>query len=130
VALVLLIVFVGMPILELAVLLQVGGAIGVLNTVALLVLMGAVGSWLVKREGLGVLRRVQRAVGEGRAPGNELLDGFFVLLGGALMIAPGFVSDVLGISLMLPPVRAVLRPVVRRRIAGRRRGDAGFLDLP
>src|SRR4051794_8278735 len=127
-----------MPIVELAVIIRVGAALGVLNTIGLLLLMGALGSWLVKREGIGVLRRVQRAVEEGRVPAAELVDGLLVLVGGALMIAPGFISDVLGLSLMLPPVRAVVRRMLRRRLGlaasnrvGGRRGDGpDIIELP
>jgi UPF0716 protein FxsA len=114
---VLFLLFVVMPIVELAVIIKVGAVLGVLNTIALLLLMGALGSWLVKREGIGVLRRVQRAIDEGRVPTAELVDGLLILIGGALLIAPGFISDVLGLSLMLPPVRAVLRSVLRRRLS-------------
>lgn len=140
---VLLLVFVVLPIVELAVIIKVGAAIGVLNTIGLLLLMGAAGSWLVKHEGLGVLRRVQLAMNEGRVPAAELVDGFLILLGGALMIAPGFLTDVVGLSLMLPPVRVVVRRVFRSRIEARiedqrgggRRGPSdphggGFIELP
>jgi UPF0716 protein FxsA len=136
VLLVLFAVFVVMPIVELAVIIKVGAAIGVLNTIGLLLLMGALGSWLVRREGIGVLRRVQRAVAEGRVPAAELVDGLLILIGGALMIAPGFISDAIGISLMLRPVRAVLRAGVRRRLgiaAFNRRPDGGgpgVIELP
>jgi UPF0716 protein FxsA len=111
------VVFFVVPLVELFVLLQVGQAIGVLNTIGLLVLMSILGGWLMKREGLGVVRRVQAAVNAGRVPGTELVDGFLILLGGALMLTPGFLSDVLGILLLVPPVRAVVRRVAARRLA-------------
>jgi UPF0716 protein FxsA len=114
----LVVLFVAMPLLELAVIIQVGHAIGALNTIGLLLAVGVAGGWLVKREGVGVARRLQRTVAAGRVPTTELLDGFLVLLAGALLLAPGFVSDVFAIALLLPPVRAVLRLVVVRRFAG------------
>jgi UPF0716 protein FxsA len=127
----LVLVFLVMPLIELAVIIKIGAAIGVLDTVGLLVLSSIVGGWLMKREGLGVLRRMQAAVNAGRVPGKELADGALILLGGALMVAPGFVTDILGMLLLLPPVRAVVRAVVRRRIAARvlgpGRGD--IIDL-
>lgn len=119
VAAVLALLFFVVPVLELAVIIQVGAAIGVLNTIALLILSGVLGGWLMKREGLGVVRRIQRATAEGRVPGSELVDAFLILLGGALMLAPGFLTDLLGLSLMLPPVRAVVRRVLRRRFEAR-----------
>ena len=106
------VVFVVVPIVELAVILQVGHAIGALETVALLIAVSVAGSWLVKREGVGVLRRISAAVQGGRVPGRELADGALIILAGALLITPGFLSDVLGILLLLPPVRAVVRPVL------------------
>jgi UPF0716 protein FxsA len=112
-------VFIVVPFVELFVILQVGHAIGVLNTVGLLVLVSIVGAWLVKREGLGVLRRAQLQMQRGAVPGNELVDGVLVLLAGALLLTPGFVSDVLGILLLLPPVRFALRSYARRRLVAR-----------
>ncbi len=115
----LVVLFLVVPIAELAVILQVGHAIGVFNTLALLILVSVVGAWLAKREGLGVLRRMQRAVQAGRVPGTELIDGFLILLAGALMITPGFLTDIVAILLLLPPVRAVVRRELRRRFARR-----------
>lgn len=117
------------PIVELAVIIQIGSAIGVLNTIGLLILSGVLGAWLMKREGLGVLRRVQATVAAGRVPGVELVDGFLILFGGALMLTPGFVTDILGMSLLLPPVRAVVRGVLRRRFTARVVGGSGIIDV-
>ncbi|MGD9797651.1 MAG: FxsA family protein [Acidimicrobiia bacterium] len=124
--------FVVVPIVELAVLIRVGSEIGVLNTLGLLLLMSVVGSWLVRREGLGVVRRVQASLAAGRVPGTELVDGFLILFAGALLLTPGFVSDVFGISLLLPPVRAGVRRLLARRFQARiLPGPAGgFIDLP
>lgn len=116
---ILVVLFIGIPFAEIYVLLQVGHAIGVLNTLALLVLVSIVGAWLAKREGLGVLRRMQRALNEGRVPGTELVDGFLILLAAALMLTPGFLTDIVAVFLLLPPVRAVVRRELRRRFARR-----------
>jgi UPF0716 protein FxsA len=117
------------PILELAVILFVGHEIGVLPTIALLVLSGVVGGWLARREGIGAWRRFQKALNEIRVPTTEIIDGAMVLLAGALMLAPGFLTDILGILLLLPPTRAVLRRLVvaevTRRAAKRMGGDPG-----
>lgn len=109
-----------MPFLELYVILQVGHAIGVLNTIGLLLAISALGAWLVKREGFGVLRRVQERVAVGAVPGRELVDGVLIVFAGALLITPGFLTDVVGVLLLLPPVRAVLRGMTIRSL--RRRG--------
>ena len=140
--LVLFLVFVVTPIVELAVIVQVAGSTGVMNTIGLLVLVSLVGAWLVRREGLGILRRAQAELAEGRMPGRELVDGLLVLLAGALMLTPGFVTDAVGLALLLPPVRAVLRMVATRRLSrsvdtgrtrwtfGMRSGDGGFTTGP
>ena len=116
---VLVVLFIGVPFAEIYVLLQVGHAIGVVNTLGLLILISVAGAWLAKREGLGVLRRMQRSIDSGRVPGAELVDGFLILLAGALMLSPGFLTDVVAILLLLPPVRAVVRRELRRRVARR-----------
>jgi UPF0716 protein FxsA len=126
---VLALIFLVVPIVELVVIIKIGAAIGVLSTIGLLVLSSVVGGWLMKREGLGVIRRVQASVAAGRVPGSELLDGFFILFGGALMMAPGFLTDILGMALLLPPVRALVRRLVRRRIAARVAGTSGIIDV-
>ncbi|HVF76163.1 MAG TPA: FxsA family protein [Acidimicrobiales bacterium] len=106
---VLALLFLVVPFAELFVLLKVGQLIGALETVALLVVVSVVGAWLVKREGLGVLRRAQQRVQQGSVPGRELVDGVLILFAGALLLTPGFLTDILGILLLLPPVRAALR---------------------
>ena len=116
---VLALLFLVVPLLELFVIIQVGQAIGALNTVGILLLDSIIGGWLMKREGIAALRRFQNKLSTGQLPENELVDGFLSLFGGALMLTPGFLSDLLGIALLLPPVRAVLRPLIKRQV-GRR----------
>jgi UPF0716 protein FxsA len=121
----LVLAFLVVPLVELFVLIQVGGAIGALNTVGLLFLVSVVGGWLMKQQGLGVVRRVQASLAAGRVPGAEVVDGFLIVLGGALMLTPGFFTDALGLALLLPPVRTAVRAVVRRRLVARVTGGAG-----
>jgi len=113
---ILFLVFVVTPIVELAVIVQVAGSTGVLNTIVLLVLVSVVGAWLVRREGLGILRRAQREAAAGRIPGREMIDGLLVLGAGALMLTPGFVTDAVGLALLFPPTRALVRAVATRRL--------------
>jgi UPF0716 protein FxsA len=129
--LILALLFLVIPIVELYVIIQVAHAIGIFDTLGLLVLDGLLGGWLMKREGMGVLRRLQSKLATGELPSTELVDGFLILFGGALMLAPGFLTDILGIMLLLPPVRAVVRRVLARRFKSTliSRGTASFGDV-
>jgi UPF0716 protein FxsA len=115
----LVILFIAVPFAELYVLIQVGHAIGVLDTLGLLLLVSIVGAWLAKREGISVIRRMQAALNAGRVPGTELVDGFLILLAAALMLTPGFLTDIVAIFLLLPPVRALVRRKLRQSFARR-----------
>ncbi|HJR25895.1 MAG TPA: FxsA family protein [Acidimicrobiales bacterium] len=114
--LVLALLFLVVPIAELYVIVQVAGGIGVPETILLLIAVSAFGAWLAKREGLGVLRRLQATVAAGRVPSREIVDGALILFAGALLITPGFLSDCLGIVLLFPPTRALLRSSLLRKI--------------
>lgn len=120
-ALLLVIVFLVAPLVELAVIIQVADSIGALNTIGLIILVSIAGAWLAKYAGLGVLRRIRAALARGEMPSTEVADGGLVLLAGALMIAPGFVSDGLAILLLLPPTRALVRAPLMRYVARRSR---------
>jgi UPF0716 protein FxsA len=110
----LILLFVVAPLVELAVIVQVATSLGVLNTIGLLVLVSILGAWLAKREGLAVLERIQLTLDRGELPNKEVADGGLILLAGALMIAPGFISDCLALVLLFPPTRAIVRgPLVR-----------------
>ncbi len=117
--LLLVLVFIVVPIAELFVIIQVGELIGVWPTLLLLLLDAIVGSWLLKREGRAAWRRFNQALAERRLPGKEVADGFLVILGGALLIAPGFLTDILGVLLLIPVTRAVFRRILRRWTMGR-----------
>ena len=116
---VLLLLFVIVPLAEIYVLVQVGQEIGALDTIGLLILVSVIGAWLVKRTGMGVLRRLQDQLAAGRPPTNELVDGFLLLFAGVLFLVPGFLTDVLAILLLLPPSRIVVRRMLKRRFADR-----------
>ncbi len=119
-----LLLFVGVPLLELYVILQVGQAIGALWTIALLVLSSLIGTALLRSQGRSTWRRFRAALTSGRPPARETIDGALVIVGGALMLAPGFVTDALGALLLLPPTRAVARRGIVRH--ARSRLFAGF----
>ena len=102
-------------VVEISVIIQVGQWIGFLNTVGLLLLVSLLGAWLVKRQGLGVMARIREQRSAGRIP-TEAFDGALILVAGVLLVIPGFVTDALGLLLLLPPVRAVVRRFVSRRV--------------
>jgi UPF0716 protein FxsA len=113
---ILIVLFVVVPIVEIAVIIQVGSTIGVLPTIALLIGISVLGAWLAKHEGFIVLARTRQQLEAGRIPSNELIDGVLVLTGGILLLTPGFVTDIFGIVLLFPPTRAGIRAFVRRRL--------------
>jgi UPF0716 protein FxsA len=112
----LIFLFIVVPFIELFVIIEVGRAVGAPATIGLLIAISVVGGWLVKREGLGALRRAQARMRMGEVPGSELIDGLLILFAGALLLTPGFLTDLLGISLLVPPVRSGLRRVARRSL--------------
>lgn len=117
--LLLVLLFIVVPIAELYVIIQVGGLIGVWPTLLLLLLDAIVGSWLLKHEGRAAWRRFNEALAERRLPAKEVADGFLVILGGALLIAPGFITDIFGLLFLIPPTRALARKVLYRVTVGR-----------
>jgi UPF0716 protein FxsA len=125
----LVLLFIAVPIVEIYVIIQVGEAIGALWTIALLVADSILGSVLMRTQGRAAWRRFNETVAGGRIPAREVLDGVLVIFGGALLLTPGFVTDIFGLALLLPPTRAVIRRLLVRRFAGRfvvaRPGSAG-----
>ena len=116
---VLFVAFVVVPLVEIYVLIQVGQVIGPWWTILLLVLDSLLGSWLIKREGGRAWQALRTALQTGRMPARELADGALILVGGTLMLSPGFVTDALGILLILPFTRPVARRLLTRVVAQR-----------
>jgi len=112
-AVVLFALFLLVPIVELTVIITVGARIGVVETLGLMILMSALGAFLAKRQGLRTLRVIRDRLDHGQVPGKELLDGLLILIAAALMLTPGFVTDAAALLLLLPPVRAGIRRVLR-----------------
>ena len=115
----LLVLFVAVPIIELAAILQVGDWIGFWPTIGLLIADSILGSLLMRSQGRTAWRRFNETIAAGRPPAREVLDGVLIIFGGALLLTPGFVTDIAGILLLLPPTRAVLRRLLVRRFAAR-----------
>jgi UPF0716 protein FxsA len=117
--LVLLALFVLVPLVEIYVIIQVGQAIGAWWTILLLVLDSIFGTWLVRREGSRAWEALSVALSSGRMPARELADGALILIGGTLMLAPGFVTDAFGILMILPVTRPLFRRVLTGVVANR-----------
>ena len=98
-----------LPLIELYFIVQVGQELGLIPTVVLLIVISAIGSALVKREGLRVFRRFKEQIAAGNMPTNEMVDGVCLLIAGVLLVVPGFVTDAVGLLLLLPPFRLLLR---------------------
>jgi len=113
---ILLAVFIAVPLLEIAVFIEVGGRIGLWPTLALVVATALAGTWLLRLQGLSTLRRARAAVGRGELPLGEVFDGACLLVAGVLLLTPGFVTDTMGLLLFLPPVRAALRRLIGRHM--------------
>jgi UPF0716 protein FxsA len=117
--LLLLLVFIVVPIAELYVIIQVGQAIGALPTIAILLADSIIGSMLLRAQGMRAWRRFNEAMAAGRLPAREVFDGALVIFGGAFLITPGFLTDVIGLLLLIPPTRAVVRALITRVFARR-----------
>jgi UPF0716 protein FxsA len=115
----LVILFIVVPIAELYVIIQVGEAIGVWPTLALLLADALLGSFLLKHQGRGAWRRFNEALAQRRFPGKEVADGLLIVVGGTLLLAPGFLTDIVGVFLLIPPTRAIARSLLRRFTIGR-----------
>jgi UPF0716 protein FxsA len=117
----LVLIFILVPIAELYVIIKVGGVIGVLPTLALLLADAVLGSMLLRHQGRAAWIRFNRALAEGRLPHKEVFDGVLVIIGGTLLLTPGFLTDILGLIFLIPPTRALVRAMsarwVKRRMA-------------
>jgi len=114
----LLLLFVVMPVMEMWLLIEVGGQIGALATIALVLLTAMVGLALLRKQGFATLMKANRKMAEGQLPAEEMAEGIFLAIGGALLLTPGFVTDSIGFACLLPGVRHLLiGGVVKRMMA-------------
>ena len=119
----LLLLLLCVPLLELYVIIQVAGGMGTGQTILLLILVSVVGAWMVRRSGLGVLNQIRNRLNRGELPAAELVDGLLILLAGALMLTPGFITDAVGLLLLFFPTRVLLRSLLMRHFAKKIRVD-------
>jgi UPF0716 protein FxsA len=115
----LVLLFIVVPIAELYVIIQVGQWIGIWPTLALLLADALLGSFLLKHQGRSAWRRFNEALAQRRFPGKEVVDGVLIVIGGTLLLTPGFLTDIAGLFLLIPPTRALARRVLRRFTVGR-----------
>ncbi|MEE2764728.1 FxsA family protein [Marinobacter sp.] len=119
-----LFLFIVMPIAEMAVLIKVGGLIGVLNTVGLVLLTAVIGAWLLRQQGLATLLRANQRLNSGELPAKEVAEGLILAVGGALLLTPGFITDTVGFLCLLPGTRHWLAAQALKRmvVSGQSRG--------
>ena len=115
----LLAAFIGVPIVEIAVFIEVGGVLGLWPTLGLVVLTAVLGTWQLRAQGLATLMRAREQVERGALPTRELFDGACLLVAGALLLTPGFVTDAAGFLLFFPPVRDLLLGLLARHVQTR-----------
>jgi len=128
--LLLVILFIVVPIAELAVLFQVGQAIGVWWTILLLIADAILGSWLLRTQSRAAWRRFNEALAGGRVPHREVVDGVLVIFGGVLLLTPGFITDIFGVLFLFPPTRVLLRGLLVRRGALKLMGSMPMTATP
>ncbi|OUS14487.1 hypothetical protein A9Q97_03750 [Rhodospirillales bacterium 47_12_T64] len=112
-----LFLFIGIPLLEIVVLIEVGDQIGLWSTLGLIILTAVIGTWMLRYQGLATIANAQKQLNQGAVPAKEIFDGICLLAAGALLLTPGFVTDSIGFSLLIPPVRELLRNTLGKKIA-------------
>lgn len=118
--------FVGMPILEIFVLIQVGSSIGALATIAIVVFTAILGTWLLRAQGLSTLGKARSRLAGGEIPAFQLLEGLALGVGGALLLTPGFITDAFGFACLFPPTRHLLVNSLSKRFSVTQFSSGGF----
>ncbi|MCD4654620.1 FxsA family protein [bacterium] len=123
----LIILFIGVPLLELLVLLKIGEVFGLGITILLVLTTGIAGAFLAKVQGIAAWNRIQTELAQGRMPGDQLIDGLMVFAGGITLLTPGLLTDVLGLCLLIPVTRGVIKKYVHQAIL--RKIDQGTIII-
>ena len=123
----LFLIFAVVPVIELALLIKIGSIIGTLNTITIVILTAIIGAYMVKLEGLGVMYRIQKNMQEGIFPGEELINGMMILIAGALLLTPGFFTDIIGFLMVFPFSRNHIKKIARRYIE--KKMSSGEIDI-
>ncbi len=115
----LFLIFAVIPMVELALLIKVGSIIGTMNTIIIVILTAVIGAYMVRMEGLGVWFRIQKSLMEGIFPAEELIDGIMILIAGAVLLTPGFVTDILGFLMVFPLSRGFIKNILKKYFENR-----------
>ena len=110
----LFLLFTIIPLIELALLIKIGAYIGVLMTISVVVITGILGAALARYEGFSVLNQIRSTLASGDIPADELIEGLLILVGGALLLTPGFLTDILGFVLIIPTTRRIFREYLKK----------------
>jgi UPF0716 protein FxsA len=128
---VLLLIFILVPAIEVGLFIFAGQYIGIPATIAIIFLTGIIGAYLAKREGTETIKRVRMQLESGQMPGDAVLDGACILVGGALLLAPGFLTDIIGFSLLFPPFRKVAKIWLKAKLYNKiKSGQFYFIRRP
>ncbi|MCD4780998.1 MAG: membrane protein FxsA [Candidatus Omnitrophica bacterium] len=112
----LVLLFTVVPAIELVLLIKVGSYIGAINTLLIIVFTGVLGAYLARMQGFIVLQKIQKNINKGVMPSEELMDGVMILIGGIVLLTPGFITDFIGFSLLIPLTRLVIKKYLRVHI--------------
>jgi len=122
---ILALLFIVVPIVEIYLIIEIGGQIGTLNTLAVMVVTAIVGAWLARHQGLVAVRKLQQSLLQGRAVGRSMVEAALVLVAAVSMLTPGFLTDATGLALLVPPIRLAVAELITRRIGKRIRHHPG-----
>jgi len=112
----LLLFFIIVPLIELVILIKVGQYIGVLDTILIVITTGIIGASLAKHQGAKVIINIKNEISNGHLPAETLFDGFLIFTAGVLLITPGLLTDCLGFALLIPPLRAIIKERIRKKV--------------
>ena len=115
----LLILFITIPVLELCIFMMLGSKIGIPTTLAIIIITAILGAWLTKSQGLKALTKYQSALSQGRLPHEEVMDGLLILIAGAVLLTPGFLTDAIGFSLLVPTIRSFIKGIAKAYLSGK-----------
>lgn len=105
--------FILMPIIEIAILIELGSRIGAFNTILIVIITGIIGAVLAKQQGMSIIHKIKEDIAFGNMPTESLFNGIFVLVGGILLITPGLITDFIGFTLLIPITRNVIKKIIR-----------------
>ena len=123
----LILIFIVVPLIEILLLIEIGSRIGALNTIFIIILTGILGASLMRHQGFTIIRNIQRDLPQGQMPTGELINGALVLVGGIVLLTPGFFTDAVGFVLLLPPTRALILKKIQLLI--RRKIESGDIHI-